>query len=72
MIDLARLTILSRAIPDRPFSMTPRAHSIEPGGLEIALQTTRLMPRTSLMIRIAVPPSTSLDGWSALAACFSE
>lgn len=32
------------------------SHSIVPGGFEVISYVTRLMPRTSLMIRVAVSP----------------
>ena len=35
------------------------SHSIVPGGFEVMSYVTRLMPRTSLMIRVAVSPRKS-------------
>ena len=37
-------------------SHTPHSHSIVPGGFDVTSYTTRLIPRTSLMIRVATFP----------------
>lgn len=39
--------------------LEPYSHSIVPGGLEVMSYTTRLMPRTSLTIRLEMARSTS-------------
>jgi hypothetical protein len=38
---------------------SPYSHSMVPGGFEVTSQTTRLMPRASLMMRVAVRPRNS-------------
>jgi len=39
--------------------LVPYSHSMVPGGLEVMSYTTRLMPRTSLTIRLEMARSTS-------------
>ncbi len=39
----------------------PHSHSIVPGGLLVTSYTTRLIPRTSLMIRVATRPRNPIS-----------
>jgi hypothetical protein len=45
--------------PARPAPAPPHSHSIVPGGFEVMSYTTRLIPRTSLMMRVATLPRKS-------------
>lgn len=48
----------------RPFSVwvgLNHSHSIVPGGFDVTSYTTRLMPRTSLMIRVAAAPRKAMS-----------
>ena len=47
------------SVGDSPRSTPNHSHSIVPGGFDVTSYTTRLMPCTSLMIRVAVRLSTS-------------
>ncbi len=42
-----------------PGRISDHSHSIVPGGFEVMSYTTRLIPRTSLMIRLLIRPSSS-------------
>src|SRR3989338_3971590 len=62
----ARTPAVYRQVVDREFSTwkanytkTPYSHSIVAGGLPEMSYTTRLMPRTSLMMRLEILPSSA-------------
>jgi hypothetical protein len=46
-----------KAWPERP----PHSHSIVPGGLLVTSSVTRLIPLTSMMMRLAVRPNVHCD-----------
>ncbi len=64
--DRTLMQVLAEIVADRQKKTQNHSHSIVAGGFPLMSYTTRLMPRTSLMMRLDTLPSSS---WGSGAQC---